>query len=78
MNQFVEEMCIRDRFNSFNTSEELRSKLGTFSPLLSPFGEYAASPSAQILAYQKIGQVDTEFPLILMGETNDILSLIHI
>jgi len=69
-------MIYNPGFNSFNTSEDLRSKLSSFSPLLSPFGEYAASPSAQVLAYQKIGQVDTEFPLILMGEANDIRTCI--
>lgn len=65
-------MIYNPGFSSFNTSDDLRTKLGTFSPLLSPFGEYVASPAAQVLAYQKIGQVDTQFPLILMGEINDI------
>jgi hypothetical protein len=65
-------MIYNPGFTSFNTSEELRSKLETFSPLLSPYGEYKAAPSAQIFAYQRIGKVDTQFPLILMGESNDI------
>jgi hypothetical protein len=44
--------------------------------LLSPYGEYTPSPSAQILAYQRIGQVDTQFPLILMGEAKDVRTCI--
>ena len=65
-------MIYNPGFSSFNTSEELKSKIASFSPLLAPYGEYTPSPTAQILAYQRIGQVDTQFPLILMGETNDI------
>ncbi|HEX5111495.1 MAG TPA: hypothetical protein VFV79_01500 [Saprospiraceae bacterium] len=64
-------MIYNPGFTTFKTSGELQTKLATFSPLLSPYGEYTPSPSAQILAYQRIGKVDTQFPLILMGETND-------
>jgi len=69
-------MIYNPGFNSFNTSDDLRTKLGSFSPLLSPYGEYRALPSAQILAYQRIGQVDTQFPLILMGETSEVRTCI--
>ncbi len=64
-------MIYNPGFTTFKTSTELQTKLDGFSPLLSPYGEYVASPSAQILAYQRIGKVDTQFPLILMGESND-------
>lgn len=69
-------MIYNPGFTSFNTSEELRNKLESFSPLLSPYGEYTPSPSAQILAYQRIGKVDTQFPLILMGEANDVRTVV--
>ena len=64
-------MIYNQGFTTFKTTGELQTKLATFSPLLSPYGEYTPSPAAQILAYQRIGKVDTQFPLILMGETND-------
>jgi hypothetical protein len=64
-------MIYNPGFTTFKTSTELQTKLATFSPLQSPYGEYTASPSAQVLAYQRIGKVDTQFPLILMGESND-------
>jgi hypothetical protein len=64
-------MIYNPGFTTFKTSPELQTKLAGFSPLQSPYGDYNASPSAQILAYQRIGKVDTQFPLILMGETND-------
>jgi hypothetical protein len=64
-------MIYNPGFTTFKTSEELQSKLGSFSPLVAPYGDYVPSPTAQILAYQRIGRVDTQFPLILMGETNE-------
>ncbi|HUR30933.1 MAG TPA: hypothetical protein VMZ69_05845 [Saprospiraceae bacterium] len=63
-------------FNLFNLSDELKSKIQSFSPLLSPYGEYVASGSTQVMAYQKIGQVDTQYPLIVMGESNEIRTCI--
>ena len=64
-------MIYNPGFTTFKTSPELQTKLAGFSPLQSPYGEYNASASAQVLAYQRIGKVDTQFPLILMGESND-------
>ena len=69
-------MVYNPGFNSFKTSEDLRKKLEVFSPLVSPFGEYMPSPSAQILAYQRIGRIETQYPLIMMGEANDIRTVI--
>lgn len=65
-------MIFNPAFTAFTTTEELRNKVSGFSPLVSPYGEYTASPSAQILAYQRIGRVDTQFPLVVMGESNDL------
>jgi hypothetical protein len=59
-------------FNVFHLSDELKNKIQAFSPLLSPYGEYTIAGSSQVLAYQRIGQVDTQFPLIMMGETNEV------
>jgi len=64
-------MIYNPGFTTFKTSVELQTKLAGFSPLQSPYGEYTPSASAQILAYQRIGKVDTQFPLILMGENNE-------
>jgi len=69
-------MIYNPGFTSFNTSEELRSKLETFSPLISPYGDYTPKASAQVFAYQRIGKVDTQFPLILMEEANDIRTVV--
>lgn len=58
-------------FNLFTITEELRSDLPNFAPLLAPFGEFTASPDAQVLLYQRIGKIDTDYPLLVFGEKND-------
>ncbi|MEO6132531.1 MAG: hypothetical protein ABIQ02_11830, partial [Saprospiraceae bacterium] len=64
-------MVMNPAFNLFNLSDDIKAKLPFFSPLLSPYGEYIASPSAQVMAYQRIGSVDTQYPLIVMGESSE-------
>lgn len=55
-------------FNNFTLSDDLLNKLPNFPPLLAPFGEFTAAPSANVLLYQRIGKVDTRFPLLVLGE----------
>ena len=59
-------------FNLFTIDDNLRSNLPTFNPLIAPFGEFTARGDAQVLLYQRIGKVDTKYPLLLFGEENDI------
>jgi hypothetical protein len=63
-------------FNLFKLTDDLKVKIQGFSPLFSPYGEYVPSGSSQIMAYQRIGQVDTQFPLIMMGESNEVRTCI--
>lgn len=63
-------------FSLFKLTDDLKIKIQGFSPLFSPYGEYVPSGSAQIMAYQRIGQVDTQFPLIMMGESNEVRTCI--
>ena len=55
---------IQNNFFLFTLSDELKSTIKNFPPLLAPFGEYKLGPSAQVLMTQKIGNIDTEYPLI--------------
>ena len=57
-----------DNFVAFNIDNRLRNELGAFAPLTAPFGEFYASANAQVLLYQKIGQIETQYPLLLVGE----------
>lgn len=56
-------------FNLFTLSDELRQALPKFPPLTAPFGKFAVGPGAATVLKQRIGRVDTDFPLIVVGES---------
>jgi len=58
-------------FSLFKLDDDLKQNLPKFSPLLVPFGEFTAQGNAQTLLYQRIGKVDTKYPLLVLGEEND-------
>lgn len=56
-------------FQSFTLSEPVRQALANFPPLTAPFGTFTiASPDAEVVLRQRIGRVDTEYPLLVVGE----------
>lgn len=55
-------------FNSFTVSERLINEIPNFPPLVAPFGEFKASAAASVLLYQRIGKIDTRYPLFVLGE----------
>ncbi len=55
-------------FSLFKVADEVRDFLPVLPPVVSPFGEYLAGANASVLMYQRIGRVDTEYPLIALGE----------
>jgi hypothetical protein len=57
-------------FNLFNVEESVLNELPNFPPLVVPFGEFQPAGDAQPLLYQRIGKVDTRYPLLLLGENN--------
>lgn len=59
-------------FNLFTISEDLRQALPKFPPLTAPFGEYTTGPGATVLLKQRIGRVDTDYPLIVVGESRGV------
>ena len=59
-------------FGIFIISEKITKDLPNFPPLISPFGDYKEGGGAQILLYQKIGKVETKYPLLAFGEVNNI------
>ncbi len=58
-------------FNLF-TLDNTFNQFPSFNPIQSPFGEYKEAGGGQVLFYQKIGKVDTKYPLVMLGESNDI------
>lgn len=55
-------------FSLFTLEEDLNKELNRYPPAIAPFGNYAANPNASILLKQRIGRIDTERPLVLLGE----------
>ncbi|MCC6726880.1 MAG: hypothetical protein IT258_20425 [Saprospiraceae bacterium] len=59
-------------FSLFTIDENLRRNLPNFNPLTAPFGDFQARGDTQVLLYQRIGKVDTKYPLLLFGEENGV------
>ncbi|MFT5764769.1 MAG: hypothetical protein ACI8X3_002201 [Saprospiraceae bacterium] len=58
-------------FSLFTIDEDLRKELPNFAPLLAPFGDFKENPNATVLLYQRIGKIDTKYPLLILGEQNN-------
>ena len=58
-------------FNLF-TLEPAYNEIVTYNPLSAPFGEFKELGGGQTILYQRIGKVDTKYPLITLGETNGV------
>lgn len=56
-------------FNLFTTSEDFARELSVFPPLTAPFGDFNVEADGQVFLYQRIGRIDTRFPLLIMGES---------
>ena len=59
-------------FNLFTFGKEQVTTLESLPPLTTPFGNYKPSERANIFAYQKINNLDTDIPLILFYEKERI------
>jgi hypothetical protein len=58
-------------FSLFTIDEDLRKELPNFAPLTAPFGDFKENPNATVLLYQRIGKIDTKYPLLVLGEQNN-------
>ena len=59
-------------FSAFNLSETIGQSLANFAPLTAPFGEFTAASDAEVLLYQRIGKIDTRYPLLAFGEVDNV------
>lgn len=60
----VQAILLND-FSLFTLSDALKNYLPNFPPLLAPFGEYKLNPSSTVLLNQKIGNIETDYPLLV-------------
>jgi hypothetical protein len=63
---------VSKQFASFRLEDKLVSELPKFNPVVSPFGNFNETPIAQVVLRKRIGKVDTDQPLLLVGEENGI------
>jgi hypothetical protein len=63
---------VNSKFAAFTIDEKLVENLPQFNPVTSAFGNFAATPQAQVLLNKRIGKIDTNQPLLALGETNGI------
>lgn len=59
-------------FNLFTLSDGIGSKISKFPPLLSPYGDYTPRANTSVLLWQKIGSVQSQFPLLVLGDQRGI------
>ncbi len=67
---------IANNFSLYKVDPLITNALPKFAPVLAPFGQFAEGANASVLAYQRIGKVDTKYPLIIFGETNGAKSAV--
>jgi hypothetical protein len=55
-------------FTAFTLSDSSRKKIINFPPLLAPYGSYGSPPAGGVLLKQRIGAVETTYPLLSFGD----------
>ena len=59
---------IGKNFNLFTIDDKLKKELLKFPPVIAPFGEFSPATKSQTLLNQKIGTVETKYPLLSFSE----------
>ena len=57
-------------FSLFSLGEDWQQVMSTYPPVQAPFAEYGQLSAGDVLLTQRIGRVDTDFPLLVLGETS--------
>ncbi len=61
--------ALNENFTYFTLDPRLKDLLRDVPPVVCPFGAYQLSPVSEVLAYQKIGNVRSRFPMIVFFQT---------
>lgn len=69
MNEVMSRM--NNDFALFTISDDLRKAITNFEPLQVPFATYRTQASAATMLRQRIGTVDTDFPLMVFSSDSD-------
>ncbi|MCX6243191.1 MAG: hypothetical protein NTU98_00670 [Bacteroidetes bacterium] len=63
--------AVNEDFSLFTLDKDLSDVLKNVPPLLSPFGTYQHSPAADILLFQKIGNIRSSQPQVLFFQSQE-------
>lgn len=63
---------VSPQFAAFSIDPRIAQELPKFNPLNSAFGTFGATPQAQVVLWKRIGKIDTDQPLLAVGESNGI------
>ncbi|MEM6320071.1 MAG: hypothetical protein AAF960_20530 [Bacteroidota bacterium] len=59
---------VANDFSLFTIDDNTKNNLPNFAPMKAPFGEFKESVNAQVLLFQRIGKIETKYPLLVLGE----------
>jgi hypothetical protein len=62
---------LNNNFSLFRTGDEAVDLLHQFPPLQTHFATYNLAPGTQVMAYQKIGSVLTDYPLVAFTQSSE-------
>ncbi|MEN9612829.1 MAG: hypothetical protein RLZZ628_3643 [Bacteroidota bacterium] len=62
---------LNPNFNLFTLENAFKEAI-QFNPLTAPFGEFKEAGNGQTLLYQRVGKVDTRYPLLTLGEVQGV------
>ncbi len=73
-NKNLEEIqaVINPGFSQFTLSDNFKKLLNRFPPLLTPFGEYSVEGTSQVLLYQNIKKIKTNYPMLAFNEKESV------
>jgi hypothetical protein len=58
-------------FSLFLIDDNLKTEFANYPPIQAPFGDFKIGGSAQVMMYQRVRKIDTQYPLFVFGEQND-------
>ncbi|MEO5581693.1 MAG: hypothetical protein ABIR66_03305, partial [Saprospiraceae bacterium] len=67
---------VKESFSLFTPDPGWKEFFRTYPPISAPFGEYMVSPGTQTLINQKIGNILTNYPMLMIGEDQGIRTAI--
>ena len=59
---------VNGNFTSFTLNDGLASELKKYPPVTVPFGEFNSGTGSEVLLKQRIGSVETDYPLLVFNE----------